>query len=528
MSAYNHNVDEKHMLSGADMVPVEEHRPYSSGNSSGSAHRDVVDEKAMAELDDLDAHNVRGGWQPTEEQTRIQRKMRRKLDFTLLPVLTIIYLFNALDKGNLGNAKTGTLVEDLHLKGNEYYLTTMIFYVPFCLCGIPLSLIIKRYSAARVIPMLMFGFGALSLIQAGVHNFGGLFALRMLLGIAESPMLPGVVFYLSTFYTRGELAGRVGIFYAAAAISGAFSGLIAYGVFQIKHPSISGWRILFIVEGAATCIFAVFAFFILPRHTQTAWMLTAEEKAVAKERIERDASVSVSEKLDIRDALRPFRDWRYAVWAAISFTLGVPLVGVNTFLPQIVARLQYSTVKTNLYTVAPNVCGAVFLIILTQSSDRFRERGLHSCFALVVGLVGWICLAVIPTTNVHATYGAVFLAAMGASAPSVLTATWYTNNTSSESRRALLAAVMIALANAAGLVSTNIFRSEWEPEYTPSLAISGAFCGVCLLITFSWTMYMRVDNARRNRRQGNNLHAKDVATSELAKGQVSPYFRWSV
>lgn len=470
---------------------------------------------------------VLGGWKPTEEQVKVQKSMRRKLDFTLLPILTIVYLFNALDKGNLGNAKTGTLVQDLHLKGDQYYLITMIFYVPFCLCGIPLTLVIKKYSAARVIPILMFGFGSLSMIQAGVINFGGLFGLRMLLGIAESPMLPGVVFYLSTFYTRGELAGRVGIFYAAAAISGAFSGLIAYGVFQIKNPPISAWRILFLIEGAATCAFAIFAFFVLPRNSQSAWMLNEKEKEVAKERIEKDASVSVSEKLDIRDALRPFRDWRYAVWAAISFTLGVPLVSVNTFLPQIVARLGYNTVKTNLYTVAPNVCGAVFLLILTQFSDRFRERGLHSCFALVVGLAGWISLAVIPPSNVHATYGAIFLAAMGASAPSVLTATWYTNNTSSESRRALLAAVMIALANAAGLVSTNIFQAKWEPDYTPSLAISGAFCGLCLIITFTWTMYLRFDNSRRNRIQGVQLKAQDVATSELAKGWKSPHFRWT-
>lgn len=56
-----------------------------------------------------------------------------------------------------------------------------------------------------------------------------IFAIRFFLGIFESPMLPAVVYYLSTFYRRGELASRIGIFYAAASIAGAFSGLIAYG-----------------------------------------------------------------------------------------------------------------------------------------------------------------------------------------------------------------------------------------------------------------------------------------------------------
>lgn len=470
-----------------------------------------------------------GGWKPTPEEQQIQIRMKRKTDFLLLPILVIVYLFNALDKGNLGNAKTDTLEKDLGLHGQQYYLLTMIFYVPFCLSGVPLMLLVKKYSAGRVVPILMFGFGAVSLIQPGIQNFGGLFVLRMLLGIFEAPMLPAVVYYLSTFYTRGELAGRVGWFYSAAAISGAFSGLIAYGVFQISHPKLHGWRILFLLEGACTITFSVIAFFILPRSPLSAKFLSAEEKDVARRRIEADSSVSVEEELDVRDAFRPFTDWRYAAWAAISFTLGIPLVSINTFLPQIVARLGYDKVKTNLYTVAPNVAGAVFLLIVTQSSDRFRERGLHICFCLLVGLSGWITLACVDPSNVHASYGATFLASMGAFAPSVLTATWYSNNTASESRRAVLAAVMIAIANSAGLVSTNIFRKEWEPKYTPSLAISAAGAALCLIITASWATYMRFDNARRDRLEGKGkMRAEDVSTSALAEGWKSPAFRWAL
>ena len=65
------------------------------------------------------------------------------------------------------------------------------------------------------------------------------------------------------------------------------------------------------------------------------------------------------------------------VWALICLSFGVPLASVNNFLPQIVASLGYSPVKTNLYTVAPNIVGTVALIILTQSSDYFRERSIH-------------------------------------------------------------------------------------------------------------------------------------------------------
>jgi hypothetical protein len=76
-----------------------------------------------------------------------------------------------------------------------------------------------------------------------------------------------------------------------------------------------------------------------------------------------DSSLVVNEKLNIRDAFRSFKDWRYGLWALISLSLGVPVSSVNNFLPQIVASLGYSTIKTNLYTVAPNIVGTIALLV---------------------------------------------------------------------------------------------------------------------------------------------------------------------
>lgn len=82
----------------------------------------------------------------------------------------------------------------------------------------------------------------------------------------------------------------------------------------------------------------------------------------------------------------------YWLWAVISLALGVPLASVNNFLPQIVASLGYSTIKTNLYTVAPNIVGTVSLLCLTFSSDYFYERSIHICIPLATTLVGFVVL----------------------------------------------------------------------------------------------------------------------------------------
>jgi hypothetical protein len=67
-----------------------------------------------------------------------ERALCRKFDFRLLPVLAIMYLFNALDKGNLGNAKTDKMDVDLHFKNNQYNIMLSVFYVPYVLFALPL------------------------------------------------------------------------------------------------------------------------------------------------------------------------------------------------------------------------------------------------------------------------------------------------------------------------------------------------------------------------------------------------------
>lgn len=49
-------------------------------------------------------------------------------------------------QSNLANAKTDGLEKDLHLKGNDYSLLILLFYIPFGLFDLPWNLLIKRFS----------------------------------------------------------------------------------------------------------------------------------------------------------------------------------------------------------------------------------------------------------------------------------------------------------------------------------------------------------------------------------------------
>ncbi|KAL4782314.1 major facilitator superfamily domain-containing protein [Aspergillus varians] len=450
--------------------------------------------------------------------TDAEKSFVRKVDFFVLPLLCL---------SNLANAKTDGLDADIHLKGNEYSLLILLFYIPFGLFDLPWTLLIKRYSARSMLSLMTVVWGICAMCQCAAHNFGSLLAIRIILGVFEAGFFAGATFYFTLFYTRGEMGFRLAILQSFAVLASAFSGLISFGLFQIDYPAVKGWQWLFIVEGAMTLIIGVIAFWWLPNNGQTAWFLNERERAAASARLLRDTSSEVETKLELKAAFQTWSDWKFPIWAVITFTYPVAYATAMNFFPLIVSRLGYDTVKTNLWTVAPNLVGAVILLCVAKSSDIFRERSLHIIFSLVVSLVGMLILASIDVVNNKAvSYFACFLLAAGAYIPSCLVHAWHNNNNTNENSRAANTGLFVGLGNLAGILSAATFRTEYAPKYIPTLAATCACNAVCIVATAFMGVWMRLENRRRDRTQGVTLRAGQVETSQLAEGEKSPEWRY--
>jgi len=222
----------------------------------------------------------------------------------------------------------------LNFVGNEYSLLILLFYVPFGLCDLPLNLLTKKFSGKVILPILMIFWGSLALIQCAAKNFAGLLVIRLLLGACEAGFFAGVVFYLTLFYKRNELGFRIAIFFGSALLAAAFSGLIAFGVFQIKSR-IEGWKWLFLIEGGMTVVVGVVALFWLPGSPESAWFLNNDERAAARARSLRDSSQKVNVDFNMRAAFQTWKDWKFPIWVVICFTYPVAFSTTSNFLPQV-------------------------------------------------------------------------------------------------------------------------------------------------------------------------------------------------
>ncbi|KAG9513612.1 MFS general substrate transporter, partial [Aureobasidium melanogenum] len=456
-----------------------------------------------------------------------ERAYVRKMDCYLLPFLSLMYFFNPVDRSNLGNAKTDGIDIDLHFKGNQYSLLLLLFYIPNGLCDLPLNMLTKRFSGRIMLPALMLGWGIMALIQSAAKNFGGLLSLRLILAVFEAGFFAGAVFYLSLFYARGELGFRIAIFFGSALLASAFFGLISYGVFQVKSSHVQGWQLLFIIEGSLTCIVAIIGFFWLPGTPESAWFLNDSEKLAANLRMLRDGSSEVGTKFNLRDCFRTWKNWKFVLWCIISFTYSVAFTTTATFLPQIVARLGFSAVKTNLWTVAPNSVGFVVLLCITKSSDYFRERSLHIVLALCISLTGLIILTAIDVVdNKAVAYFACFLLCSGAYIPSCLVHSWHNNNNVNESSRAATTGLLVGLGNLSGILSTATFRTEYAPAYRPTLIATAACNVTCIACTLWLGLWMKIENRRRDKTQGLQGHQRASDTSDNLHGENDPGWRY--
>ncbi|KAK0745827.1 hypothetical protein B0T18DRAFT_326710, partial [Schizothecium vesticola] len=192
-----------------------------------------------------------------------------------------------------------------------------------------------------------------------------------------------------------------------------------------------------------------------------------------------------------------------------------------------ISRLGYDRVKTNLYTVAPNVSGAVMLLILAFASDHTRLRFPFVALGFLFTFIGMVVYAAIDVEHqLRVAYFASFMMTWGTSVPSVLLDVLYNNNIAHEGKRVVLTSVGVPMANMMGVVSSNIFRNQDAPKYIPALATTAAFGGAGLVLTLLYGSYMIVDNKRRDRRQGVKVDATQIPTEKLRDGPDSPDFRW--
>ena len=461
-----------------------------------------------------------------EEETAV----RRKLDKVIVPLTTFLYLLCFLDRANVGNARIAGMGKDLDLnRGVRFNWVTSIFYIIYMFVEVPSNIVLKIIGPKFYLPLLVCGFGLVSMCTAFVTSFSGLLTARAFLGIFEGGVMPGIAFFITCFYKREELLLRVGIYVSAASMAGAFGGLLATVLARIPAWGVSTmvihrWRNIFFFEGLVTVLAGLGAPFLMPTTPGECWFLNERERRIAAERLVMKNGADENEKVKFHHVVRAILNINNYICALGFFLINITVQGISLFMPTILKDLGWTETKAQLYTVPPYVCACCVAIAVAFVSDKTNRRGIYLAGFTFLAIAGFSILRWATDPNVR--YGGVFLITIGAfpGGPGFLS--WAMNNASGPAVRAVSGAYVVTLGTAGGVLATWTYVQKDSPKYYTGHTINLAGQIGVLVLALGGIAYCNWENRQRD------LGKRDHRLNGLSERQIKdlgyrhPQFRY--
>jgi MFS family permease len=393
---------------------------------------------------------------------------------------------------------------------------------------IPSNIVLKLVGGKIWIPTLVVGFGLVSLCTAFVQTYGGLLAVRFFLGICEGGVLPGIAYYLSTFYRRRELLLRVSIMIMGSSMAGAFGGLLAAALSQIPRwgtdaAPIHTWRNIFFFEGLVSVLAACLGLWILPNSPASATFLNDKDRQIACERMHREYKELATEKTRPRHVKQALTSVHGTLCAFMFFFLNVALQSFSVFLPTILRDLGYTAIQAQLRSVAPYVSACAMGIFIAWSSDHVGKRGPFVFGCSLFSAVGYAILC--GSNNAAAKYAGIFIAAMGAFGAGPTVVSWGLNNSAGPSVRSVTSAYVVSVGNCGALIATWTYLPFMSPEYTLGHALNLTSVGCAAVLSTIAFFFCRWENKKRENGERDHILQGKTEQEIDGLGYQHPQFR---
>ncbi|KAI0370672.1 MFS transporter [Pilatotrama ljubarskyi] len=414
----------------------------------------------------------------------------------------MIHLLCFIDRSNIGNAKVlnreegDSLVQTLHITNQQYLVALMIFIVAFTIIQTPSNYMLKRFRPSRWIALMMFCWGAMTLLLASVRNFGGLVAVRFLLGAFESGLFPGQVYILTFWYRPEERAIRIALIVACSSLGGAFGGAIAYGIGKLNGVGgLEGWRWLFLIEGIPSCLAAILCALFFPDYPETVSWLSEEERELATQRIKGVASLG-HDRIIWKEAKATLMDWRLYAHYIAYISNSVPFSSNSLFAPTIVAGLGYKGLDAQLFTVPPYAIGFVVTVTVAWLADRYEKRSIATSCSMIIAGVSFIVQGALPPDAFKTRYVFLCIALSFSFACTPPSLSWLTANLRSTGAATLAIPVNVAFGQLGQIIGVYIYRDSEAPGFPTGHFTNAGFLLEGAVIIMSLRLFYVYKNKR--------------------------------
>jgi MFS transporter, ACS family, tartrate transporter len=339
--------------------------------------------------------DVSGNLQSESEQDALLNSAVRKAALRFVPLLTIAYLFNYLDRTSLGFAAL-TMNKQLGLSPSQFGLAAGIFFLGYSVCEIPSNLLLYRVGARRWFARIMITWGLVSAATAFVVGANSFYSLRLLLGIAEAGFFPGVTFFLAAWFPAQFRTRMLAWFLIGIPASSLIGGPVCGLLLQMDGIwGLAGWQWLFLLVSLPCIPLGLLCLrYLSDSPEQANWLTDVERKA-----LQNVLSSEVRERPH-SSLLAALADPRVIILAVIQFGFTLASYGIGIWLPLMLKEYHLSTIAIGWTSAIPYLFASVGMIMWARHVDQNGGRVLNLAIACVLGGAGLLLTIMFGTVSV--------------------------------------------------------------------------------------------------------------------------------
>ncbi|KAJ5728189.1 hypothetical protein N7493_004519 [Penicillium malachiteum] len=431
--------------------------------------------------------------EPGEFNVDNVERIYSKLDWRIIPALWVLYFMTSAVRSNVSLAQTMNegsghdLASVLHINSHQISTGLALFYVGYVVFDLPSNLVMTRLSPHVWLSRIVISAGLIGTCMVAMKAAWSFYLLRLLLGIVEAGLWPGMTYYLTLFYPPSRMGKRIGQYFTAAQVSAAVVGLVSAGFQEMDGArGYVGFQWMFLVYGVLTIALGFSLLWWLPdrpitpgeEHPPRRWFmrwvpstspaLTGRDAVIHYHEMKR---VYHAPAWSLRDLLHVFMDWR--IWPLLIMYFGVVGVGIGV---QLYANLiieainpSLSDVDISLLTAPIWIMDLIAIVLVTPFSDRFhRHRALFFSIPVLLQILGLLLTSYAGTeANPWPRYGGLLIVGFGLGPTVPITMTWTAEifqPRHGEVGVAAASAVVSGWGNLGSILTTYALYSGWASD----------------------------------------------------------------
>ncbi|TVY80879.1 putative transporter [Lachnellula suecica] len=442
---------------------------------------------------------VRGLRERTILDESTNKRILRKIDFVLMPILCIVYGLNYLDKTTLSYASITGIQKGIGLKGNQFSWLGSIFYFGYLGFEYPAVRMLQRFPLAKYSGICIIAWGTTLACFSTVKSFAGAVVVRLLLGVFEASVSPGWVLFTSQWYTKKEQVVRVAWWGSFNGFAQIFGGLVAYGIAHnstADHFTLAPWKIIYLFTGLLTIVFGIVFLLVIPDNQLNAWWLTKEDRILAIERV-RGNQQGIGNKR--------FKSYQFKealldpiTWAFVLLTLcgDIPNGGLSNFFSLLLESFDLTAQQSLLYGC---ISGAVEIAVLlgwAYTTRYFGNRILWAVLGLVISMVGAILLVALPLGNNKGRLAGFYLAQFFVVAI-VAIISLIASNVAGYTKKVTVSGFFFIAYCVGNIIGPQTFRAKAAPRYVPAEITLIVCYGLCIIDLLFIHWYYKQQNKKK-------------------------------